>query len=79
LKFCLGERNLSPNEKVTEKQIVFAPKEYQQGTKVLDICRKLGIAKATFYCWQQQSGSLRGFRLEKLNLHITGISSRERE
>jgi putative transposase len=44
--------------KFTEEQIVFALKEHQQGTKVEDICRKLGIAQATFYRWQQQFGSL---------------------
>jgi hypothetical protein len=35
--------------KFTEAQIVFAIKQSEQGIKVEEICRKMGISEATFY------------------------------
>ncbi len=35
--------------KFTEEQIAFALKQAEPGTKVEEICRKLGISEATFY------------------------------
>lgn len=52
--------------KFTEEQIVFALKQHQQGTKVEDICRKLGVAQATFYRWQQQFGNLSVMEVREL-------------
>jgi len=40
------------------EQIVAAVKLHEQGTTASDICRKLGIAEATFYRWRQQYGGL---------------------
>ena len=40
------------------EQIVAAVKQHELGTPVTDICRKLGIAEATFYRWKQQYGGL---------------------
>jgi len=40
------------------EQIVAAVKQHEMGTSVPDICRKLGIAEATFYRWKQQYGGL---------------------
>jgi putative transposase len=40
------------------EQIVAAVKEYESGTSVPDLCRKLGIAEATFYRWKQRYGGL---------------------
>ena len=40
------------------EQIVAAVKQHELGTSVADICRKLGIAEATFYRWKQQYGGL---------------------
>jgi putative transposase len=40
------------------EQIVAAVKQHDQGMAVADICRKLGIAEATFYRWKSQYGGL---------------------
>jgi putative transposase len=40
------------------EQIVAAVKEHDAGSPVVDICRKLGVAEATFYRWKQRYGGL---------------------
>lgn len=40
------------------EQIVAAVKQHELGTPVAELCRKLGIADATFYRWKQQYGGL---------------------
>ncbi|VVE10796.1 transposase [Pandoraea horticolens] len=37
--------------KFTEAQIAFALKQVELGTKVEEVCRKLGISEATFYIY----------------------------
>ena len=44
--------------KFTEAQIVFAIKQSEQGVKVDEICRKMGISEATFYTWKKKYGGL---------------------
>ncbi len=46
--------------KFTEEQIAFALKQAELGTKVEEICRKLGISEATFYNWKKKFGGLWG-------------------
>ena len=36
------------------EQIVSAVHQHEAGSTVVDICRKLGIAEATFYRWKKQ-------------------------
>ncbi len=38
----------------TEEQIGFALRQAEAGTPVPEICRKMGIAEATFYRWKQR-------------------------
>lgn len=38
---------------LTEEQIGFALRQAESGTAVAEICRKLGIAEATFYRWKK--------------------------
>ena len=38
----------------TEEQIAFAIKQHDPGTRVEEICRKMGISDATFYKWRQK-------------------------
>ena len=38
----------------SEEQIVTAPKQYESGGKVAEICRKMGISQATFHVWKNQ-------------------------
>ena len=42
----------------TEEQIGFALRQAEGGTQVAEICRKLGIAEATFYRWKQRYAGL---------------------
>jgi putative transposase len=37
------------NTRFTESQIIKALKENEQGRRIEDICREMGIHKATFY------------------------------
>lgn len=38
----------------TEEQIVFALKQAANGTRVGEVCRKMGISEATFYNWKKK-------------------------
>ena len=44
--------------KYTEQQIVFALKQAETGTRVDEVCRKMGISEATFYNWKKKYGGL---------------------
>ena len=37
----------------TAEQMAFAIKQHELGTRVEEICRKMGISDATFYKWRQ--------------------------
>ncbi|AOJ62516.1 Hin recombinase [Burkholderia ubonensis] len=52
--------------KFTEEQIAFALKRAELGTKVGEICRKLGISEATFYNWKKKFGGLGPSELRRL-------------
>lgn len=40
----------------TEEQIAFALKQQELGTAVEEICRKMGVAQATFFNWKRFAG-----------------------
>lgn len=46
--------------KFTEAQIVFALHQAETGTKVGEVCRKMGISDATFYNWKKKYGGQYG-------------------
>ncbi len=50
----------------TEEQIAFALKQTELGTKVEEICRKMGISDVTFYKWRQKYGGLGPSELRRL-------------
>ena len=52
--------------KFTEQQIAFALQQAENGTTVAEVCRKMGIAEATFYRWKQLYGGLRASEVKKL-------------
>ncbi len=52
--------------KFTEAQIVFALKQAEQGVKVEEICRKMGVSEATFYNWKKKYGGLGVSELREL-------------
>jgi putative transposase len=50
----------------TEEQIAFALRQAETGTKVTEICRKMGVAEATFYNWKKKYGGLGVSELRRL-------------
>ena len=44
--------------KFTEERIAFALRKAQLGTRVKEVCRKMGISEATFYIWKKRYGSV---------------------
>ena len=47
-----------PRKPYTEEQIGFALRQVEAGTSVPELCRKLGIAGATFYRWKKKFAGL---------------------
>lgn len=45
-------------KRFSTEQIIRALKENESGTKVDDICRRLGISSGTFYNWRNKYGGL---------------------
>ena len=52
--------------KFTEEQIAFALRQAETGTRVGEVCRKLGISEATFYNWKKKFGGLGVTELRRL-------------
>ena len=52
--------------KFTETQIVKALKEHENGRKVDELSRELGISNATFYKWKEKYGGLEASDLKRL-------------
>jgi len=52
--------------KFTEAQIVFAIRQAEQGTRVEEISRKMGITQTTFYNWKRKYGGLGVSELRRL-------------
>jgi len=43
-----------PRKRFTEGQIVYALRQAEAGTAVMEVCRKLGVSEATFYVWKKK-------------------------
>ena len=52
--------------KFTDEQIAFSLKQAETGTKVAEVCRKIGISEATFYNWKKKYGGLGVSELRRL-------------
>ena len=52
--------------KFTETQIVASIKKQESGIPVTEICRELGIHKATFYNWKAKYGGMEASDVAKL-------------
>ena len=61
----------------TEEQIAFALKQQELGTPVEEICRKMGIAQATFFNWKKRFSGLRptDLRLRQLEEENTKLKN----
>lgn len=44
--------------KFTEQQIAFALRQAETGTRVAEVCRKMGISDATLYSWKKKYSGL---------------------
>ena len=42
----------------SEEQVAYALRLAESGTPVVDVCRQMGIAEATFYIWKKRYGRL---------------------
>lgn len=52
--------------KFTESQIVASIKKQESGIPVTEICRELGIHKATFYNWKAKYGGMEVSDVKKM-------------
>ena len=43
-----------PKKRFSDEQIAFALRQAEAGTSVGEICRKMGVAEATFYRWKKK-------------------------
>lgn len=57
-----------PRKGHSEEQIVFALRQVENGAKVPEVCRKLGVSEQTFYRWKQNYGGLGVSELRELRL-----------
>ena len=52
--------------KFTDEQIAFALRQAETGTRIGEVCRKLGISEATFYNWKKKYGGMGTEQLKEL-------------
>ena len=52
--------------KFTEGQIAFVLRQAEDGTPVAEVCRKAGIAEATFYNWRKRYAGLMPSEVKRL-------------
>ena len=52
--------------KFTDAQILFILKQADEGTSVAEVCRKAGIAEATFYNWRKKYAGLIPSEMKRL-------------
>ncbi len=50
----------------TEEQIAFALRQAEHGTKVVEVCRKMGVSEQTFYRWKKKYGGMGPGELRRL-------------
>lgn len=57
-----------PRKKYTEGQIALVVKELENGAKVEDLCRKLGVSDATIYNWRKKYAGMSTPEVRRLKL-----------
>jgi putative transposase len=50
----------------TEEQIVYALRQAESGTPVVEVCRKLGVTEQTFYRWKRKFAGMGVVELRRL-------------
>ena len=61
-----GQEHVVNKSRFTEEQIAFALKQAELGTRVEEVCRKMGISEATFYVWKKRYGGVGPSELRRL-------------
>lgn len=52
--------------KFTEEQIAFALRQAETGTRVAEVCRKMGISERTYFRWKKKYAGLGVSELRRL-------------
>lgn len=55
-----------PKKRFSEEQVAFALRQADSGTAVGEICRKLGVAEATFYRWKKPFAGMGVAKIRRL-------------
>jgi putative transposase len=55
-----------PKKVFAEEQIVYALRQAESGTPVVEVCRKLGVTEQTFYRWKRKFAGLGVAELRRL-------------
>ena len=55
-----------PKKVFAEEQIVYALRQAEAGTPVVEVCRKLGVTEQTFYRWKRKFAGLGVAELRRL-------------
>ncbi len=53
-------------KRYSEEQIAYALRQAESGTKVVEICRKLGVSEQTFYTWRRKYAGMGVAELRRL-------------
>ena len=59
-------REVMKRKRYTEEQIAYALRQAESGTKVVEICRKMGVSEQTFYAWRRKYAGMGVAELRRL-------------
>ncbi len=54
--------------RISQEQKIYALKQVDAGSKVVEVCRQLGVSVATFYVWKRTMGSMGISELNELRV-----------
>lgn len=57
-----------PKKKFTDAQVALVVKELENGARVEDVCRKLGVSDATVYNWKRKFSGMGTTEVRKLRM-----------
>ena len=57
-----------PRRKFTDAQVALVVKEIENGARVEDVCRKLGVSEATVYNWKKRYAGMGTTEVRKRRL-----------
>ena len=60
------EKRTVKRSRFTDEQIAYALRQVVGGTAVGDVCRQIGVSKATFYAWKKKYANLGSSEIREL-------------